>query len=179
MCRPAENGAPKIGLDTCCVQYYISNPQVQPWADRLDPIFQAGLRGKADTAGACFGGREACAMKDRGKEKTRMKRSILDDAKAITAGARQRDYGHPRSCCADIAAMWTVLLRRKLGYSARITAEDVPLCMIAVKLVREANRHKRDNLTDIAGYARLLAVIWGDEPCCERPTHAQRGKERP
>jgi len=48
MCRPAENGAPKIGLDTCCVQYYISNPPVQPWADCLDPIFQAGLRGKAE-----------------------------------------------------------------------------------------------------------------------------------
>jgi hypothetical protein len=47
MCRPAENGAPKIGLYTCCVQYYISNPPVQPWADCLDPIFQAGLGGQA------------------------------------------------------------------------------------------------------------------------------------
>jgi len=48
MCRPAASGAPKIGLDTCCVQYYISNPPVQPWADCLDPIFQAGLSGQAE-----------------------------------------------------------------------------------------------------------------------------------
>lgn len=36
-------GKPKIALDTCCVQYYISNPPTQPWADCLDPIFQAAV----------------------------------------------------------------------------------------------------------------------------------------
>jgi len=40
---------------------------------------------------------------------------------------------------------------------------DVPLCMIAVKLARQAHRHKRDNLVDIAGYARTAAMIAGDE----------------
>ncbi len=39
---------PKVALDTCCVQYYISKPPVQPWADCLDPIFQAGLDGKVE-----------------------------------------------------------------------------------------------------------------------------------
>ncbi len=39
---------PKVALDTCCVQYYINNPPVQPWADLLDPIFQAGLEGKVE-----------------------------------------------------------------------------------------------------------------------------------
>lgn len=39
---------PKVALDTCCVQYYISNPPVQPWADCLDPIFQAGLEGRIE-----------------------------------------------------------------------------------------------------------------------------------
>ena len=39
---------PKVALDTCCVQYYISDPPVQPWADCLDPIFRAGLDGKVD-----------------------------------------------------------------------------------------------------------------------------------
>lgn len=38
----------KVALDTCCVQYYISNPPVQPWADCLDPIFQAGLDGRVE-----------------------------------------------------------------------------------------------------------------------------------
>lgn len=47
-CRVTANGVPRIGLDTCCVQYYISNPPVQPWADCLDPIFQAGVSGQAE-----------------------------------------------------------------------------------------------------------------------------------
>jgi len=41
-------GKPKVALDTCCVQYYINNPPVRPWADCLDPVFRAGLEGKAD-----------------------------------------------------------------------------------------------------------------------------------
>lgn len=44
----ATEGKPKVALDTCCVQYYISNPPVQPWADCLDPIFRAGLEGKVE-----------------------------------------------------------------------------------------------------------------------------------
>jgi predicted nucleic acid-binding protein len=39
---------PKVALDTCCVQYYLSNPPLQPWADCLDPIFSAGLEGKLE-----------------------------------------------------------------------------------------------------------------------------------
>lgn len=43
--RAKLTGKPKVGLDTCCVQYYISNPPVQPWADCLDPIFRASVEG--------------------------------------------------------------------------------------------------------------------------------------
>ena len=39
----ANASKPKVALDTNCVQYYISNPPVQPWADCLDPVFRAGL----------------------------------------------------------------------------------------------------------------------------------------
>ena len=39
---------PKIALDTNCVQYYLSNPPVQPWADCLDFIFDAASKGKID-----------------------------------------------------------------------------------------------------------------------------------
>lgn len=41
-------GKPKIALDTCCVQYYISNPPAQPWADCLDPVFRAAVDGKIE-----------------------------------------------------------------------------------------------------------------------------------
>ena len=39
---------PKVALDTCCVQYYISNPPIQPWADCLDPIFRAAVDGRIE-----------------------------------------------------------------------------------------------------------------------------------
>ena len=88
---------------------------------------------------------------------------ILDEAKRITSSDRQDDYGHPREDFAHTASMWTGILAGKLRRGAEITAMDVPLCMIAIKLARQAHRHKRDNLVDIAGYARTAAMVAGDE----------------
>ena len=89
--------------------------------------------------------------------------SVLDTAKRITEGGRQRDYGHPADDFERTAQMWTAILAEKLTTNIPITAEDVPLCMIAVKLARQVHRHKRDNLVDIAGYARAAAMVAGDE----------------
>ena len=89
--------------------------------------------------------------------------SVLDEAKRITATVRHNDYGHPRNDFARTAQMWSGILAGKLREGAQITVEDVPLCMIAVKLARQAHRHKRDNLVDIAGYARTAAMIAGEE----------------
>lgn len=90
--------------------------------------------------------------------------SILDEAKAVTEGVRQSDYGHPADDFNRAARMWSGILAPKLRDSVEVTAMDVPLCMIAVKLARQAHRHKRDNLIDIAGYARTVAMVAGDEP---------------
>jgi len=46
--RSSSSKKLKVGLDTNCVRYYLSDPPIQPWADCLDPIFQAGLNGQAD-----------------------------------------------------------------------------------------------------------------------------------
>jgi len=59
--------------------------------------------------------------------------------------------------------MWTGILRSKLVPDQQVTATDIPLCMIAIKLARQSHRHKRDNLIDIAGYARTAAMVAGDE----------------
>jgi len=88
---------------------------------------------------------------------------ILDEAKRITAADRQADYGHPAEDFAKTALMWTGILAGRLRDGATITEMDVPLCMIAVKLARQAHRHKRDNLVDIAGYARTASMVAGDE----------------
>jgi hypothetical protein len=89
--------------------------------------------------------------------------TVLAEAIRITDGARQADYGHPRDDFAHTALMWTGILAGKLREDAEVTAADVPLCMIAVKLARQSHRHKRDNLVDIAGYARTAAMVAGEE----------------
>jgi len=89
--------------------------------------------------------------------------SILDTARKITEGDRRSDYGHPRDDFERAALMWTGILRPKLIADQRVAAEDIPLCMIAIKLARQAHRHNPDNLVDIAGYARTAAMVAGDE----------------
>jgi hypothetical protein len=89
--------------------------------------------------------------------------TVLDTALRITDGSRQADYGHPRDDFARTATMWTGILAGRLRDGAAIAAGDIPLCMIAVKLARQAHRHKRDNLVDIAGYARTASMVAGDE----------------
>ncbi len=89
--------------------------------------------------------------------------SVLAEAQRLTSGARQSSYGHPRDDFGRTALMWTGILRHKLRDGAEVEAGDVPLCMIAVKLARQAHRHKRDNLVDIAGYARTASMVVGDE----------------
>ncbi|HOA75230.1 MAG TPA: DUF4406 domain-containing protein [Phycisphaerae bacterium] len=89
--------------------------------------------------------------------------SVLDTARKITEGARRDDYGHPADDFERAALMWTGILRSKLVPDQQVTATDIPLCMIAIKLARQSHRHKRDNLIDIAGYARTAAMVAGDE----------------
>jgi len=97
------------------------------------------------------------------EEATDAPESLLDEAKRLTAQDRQHDYGHPSRDFARTALLWTAILAGRLREGQHVTAMDVPLCMIAVKLARQAHRHKRDNLVDIAGYARTAAMVAGEE----------------
>lgn len=89
--------------------------------------------------------------------------SILDEAKRITEGVRRAEYGAPADDFGRAAYMWTGILARKLRDGQCITAMDIPLCMVAIKLARQSHHHKRDNLVDIAGYARTAAMVAGEE----------------
>ena len=79
--------------------------------------------------------------------------SILVEADRLVSVDRQADYGHPIDDFSRSAAMWSAIL------GIEVQAEQIPLCMIAVKMSRELNRAKRDNLVDIAGYAKTLALV--------------------
>lgn len=89
--------------------------------------------------------------------------TVLDEAARLTSSERQGDYGDPSDDFYRTALMWTAILDGKLREDAEVEAADVPLCMIAVKLARQSHSHKRDNLVDIAGYARTAAMVAGEE----------------
>ena len=59
---------------------------------------------------------------------------------------RWDDYGDPVEAHERIAAHWTLLLGHK------VTARQVALCMVQVKLAREAYSHKDDNCDDGGEY---------------------------
>ena len=51
--------------------------------------------------------------------------------------------------------MWGAIL----GLPDPVPADLVALCLIAVKISREVNAPKRDNIVDMAGYAETLSLI--------------------
>lgn len=82
---------------------------------------------------------------------------ILEEALVITKGDRQASYGPPDQDFVRTAAMWSALL------GCPVSAKQVALCMIALKLSRETHQGKRDSWVDIAGYARCGAICEGYE----------------
>jgi hypothetical protein len=89
-------------------------------------------------------------------ETTKLK-SITTEAEEIVNGDRRQDYGDYREEASKLAQVWTVILDGKL--KEPLTAEDIPKLMIALKLVRETNKAKRDNRVDMVGYTILLDRI--------------------
>lgn len=79
--------------------------------------------------------------------------SILNEAQRLTHGTRNLDYGHPYDDYRRTAALWTSIL------GALVTPEQAALCMCAVKISRQCNAPKRDNMTDLAGYAWVVQEI--------------------
>lgn len=88
-----------------------------------------------------------------------MSESILEEAQRLTHGPRQADYGHPLDDYTRTAALVSALLEHKLV--SPLTAHEMALVMGCVKLSREMHSQKRDNLTDLAGYA------WVAHACLE------------
>jgi hypothetical protein len=77
---------------------------------------------------------------------------MLKKAEDILA-IRDQEYGDVKKSFTRIAQMWSAILEKE------ITSAQVGLCMISFKCIREAHKHKEDNLVDIAGYAELLNVL--------------------
>jgi hypothetical protein len=80
-------------------------------------------------------------------------KNIFEQAQSIVDGKRQDDYGVPERNFDGISKAWSGILVEKL--KSDITPQEVSMMMVALKLVREANRHKDDNIVDAAGYLIL------------------------
>jgi hypothetical protein len=80
--------------------------------------------------------------------------TILQEAQRLVHGDRGADYGHPIDDFTRTGKMWAAIL----GVDT-VSAEQVGLCMMAVKISRQCNRPKRDNMTDAAGYAETVQMI--------------------
>lgn len=82
-----------------------------------------------------------------------MRTDILDEAYQIIYGDREQTYGRPGKNLNCIATMWNAYLQST--ERDHITAHDVCMMMALLKIAREGNAFKRDNLVDACGYIAL------------------------
>ena len=82
-------------------------------------------------------------------------KSIALEAHNLVFGEREGDYGHPLDDFSRTAEFWSTYLQGRsiLPSGVSLGPQDVGAMMILLKLSRECNKHLRDNLVDIAGYA--------------------------
>jgi hypothetical protein len=80
--------------------------------------------------------------------------TVCQEADRLVSGDRGSAYGHPLDNFTHTGRLWAPIL----GLD-EVTPEQVALCMIGVKLSRECHKSKRDNATDIAGYAKCLDLV--------------------
>ena len=82
--------------------------------------------------------------------------SLAAEAVQLVGGDRNRAYAHPKVNFQRIADLWAPIL------GCPVSPAQVALCMIQVKVSREINLHKRDNLVDLIGYALTLDAVQED-----------------
>ena len=84
--------------------------------------------------------------------------SILETAQALVTGDRAAAYGPPE----ENFARWRDMIRAtgRPGLE-NITAEDLCIVMILLKVARESGSPVRDTPVDIAGYAYCLDRVRG------------------
>jgi len=90
--------------------------------------------------------------------------NILEEANKLVHGPRQESYGHPFDDFSRTAKMWEAIL------GVKVTPEQVGLCMCAVKISRQCNAARGDNLIDLAGYAETVNMVVEER---QRREHAE------
>lgn len=83
----------------------------------------------------------------------------MTEAAGLITGDRKDAYGKVEDSFAAVALVWSGLLANKLAPGAVVSSVDVALLMVGLKLARETNQGKRDNVVDAHGYLGLLAQM--------------------
>lgn len=92
--------------------------------------------------------------------------AVLDEAIKIINGERQTQYGDPEDSFALISRYWNSYINQlqvktlvQHGFDPddyklvdMIKPKDVAMMMVLLKIARESNQEKLDNLVDAAGY---------------------------
>lgn len=87
-------------------------------------------------------------------------KSILDEAKDIIYGDREKTYGAPDKNLVAIAGYWANHLNTRFGVYHDISPEDVCIMMVLLKAARLGNDiTHRDSQVDAVGYLALMERI--------------------
>ena len=129
-------------FDTCDGCYFVNETECD---DRLDIRGFCSYIRRRDKLRVAFK-----EVKDMDEENNK---SILSEAEEIVNGSRQSDYGDARESFSSVATIASVMTGKELD------PEDCCAVLMAVKLVRESFKHKRDNLVDLCGYAYIMNEI--------------------
>jgi hypothetical protein len=86
--------------------------------------------------------------------------TILDTAKEVIYGDREKTYGDPGRNLRVVGNFWQTFLRAKYSVDIELTTEDVCHMMSLLKIARLTNTPGHtDSLVDLCGYTALVERV--------------------